>query len=96
MNKKGKKKNRKGGFLPLCVPLLLKIGPATVNIERKARRLRCYYTETGNVNAIGGAAGVSGPFMAVLLLGNNTSQLLPNLSGGRARLFPLLPFVRTK
>lgn len=52
--------------------------------------MKCYYTETGNVNAIGSAVGVSGPFMLLLLLGNNMSQPLPDRLKRTARSF--LPF----
>lgn len=41
--------------------------------------------EMRNVNAVGSAVGVDGPFMVILLLGNNMSQLLCNLPERRAR-----------
>lgn len=40
--------------------------------------------EMRNVNAVGSVAGVDGPFMVILPLGNNMSQLLCNLPERRA------------
>lgn len=71
----------------------LKLGSLKVNKEKEVQCVRSYYTETVNINATGRAVGVGGPFMVIPLLGNNQSQLLPNLLKNRACFFlPVLLF----